>query len=574
MLEKLTNWLTFKKAITAIVAVTLIVYLNILANGFVWDDEEQIVNNVTIQNLYNWPQVFSGATFSTGGAGLSGWFFRPFFTLTYMLNFAVWHANAGGFHFFQLVFHTINAILIFKIIETFLKEEESKFSIVISTFAALIFAVHPLLVEAVAYIASLNYVMLTFFNLLALLLIQRAAKPKKSRMLVVGFFLLAAFLFNESALVFIPILASYLLIFKNRHWKYWTITLASISAFYFFIRLVIVKNPIRHPEFSPISEASFYKRILTIPAEAFYYLKRFFFPSDLAISRHFVISSPKSVQFIIPLAIEITLLTFIIYLMVKFKSRIILFGLIFFLLGFALVSNIIPLDMTVAERWIYFPSVGLIIILSGLMHAVSNRTKVTVILLLIFSVTIALFGLRTIIRNSNWHSGLSLYSHDIKISKNSFDLENNLGVELFRKGDYEEAKVHFENSIALQPKWYFAYNNLGAVFEQEKNYQKAKELYYKTLGISDYYIAYENIAGILLFRDNNPAKAKEFSQNALKKLPQNGKLWLNLALSNYELKDYGNALQAAENAYRFFPNDQTAYVYSRLYNNQPIDLNK
>jgi len=570
----LANWLTFKKAIVLIVAATSIVYFNTLANGFVWDDEEQIVNNSIIQNLYNWPQVFSGATFSTGGAGLSGWFFRPLFTLTYMLNFAVWHASAGGFHFFQVFFHTINAILIFKIIETFLKNLKSKFSTVLSTFAALIFAVHPLFTEAVAYIASLNYVMLTFFNLLALLLIQRAVKPTNRKMLIVGSFLFAAFLFNESALVFIPILASYLLISKNRHWKHWTFTLASVSALYFFIRLVLVKNPIRHPEFSPISEASFYKRILTIPAEAFYYLKRFVFPTDLAISRHFVITSPKSAEFILPLVIELALLALVIYLIVKFKSRIILFGLIFFLLGLSLVSNIIPLDMTVAERWIYFPSVGLIIILSGLMYAVSNHTKLTAVFLVVFSAVIILFGIRTIVRNNNWHSGLSLYANDIKISKNSFDLENNLGVELFRAGDYKNAKVHFENSIALQPKWYFAYNNLGAVYEQEKNYQKAKELYYKTLAISDYYIAYENIAGILLFWENNPAKAKEFTQNALRKLPQNGKLWLNLALSNYELKNYGDALQAAANAYRFSPNDQTAYVYTQLYNNQPIDLNK
>lgn len=112
-LTRLTEWLTPKRAVFIIVVLGLLAYLNTLGNSFVWDDEEQIVNNTIIQNLSNIGQISSGATFSTGGAGLSGWFFRPFLTLSYMLSFAIFHLNAWGYHLIQVIFHILNAILLF-----------------------------------------------------------------------------------------------------------------------------------------------------------------------------------------------------------------------------------------------------------------------------------------------------------------------------------------------------------------------------------------------------------------------------------------------------------------------------
>lgn len=229
--------------------------------------------------------------------------------------------------------------------------------------------------------------------------------------------------------------------------------------------------------------------------------------------------------------------------------------------------------MTVAERWIYFPGIGLFLVLAGIIDILLVKSKKAILLFpTIFLIVLTIFSIRTIIRNADWHDGYTLFSHDINISKNSFDLENNLGVELFRRGDFKDAKAHFENSIVLQPKWYFAYNNLGAVYEQEKDYQKAKDLYSQTLKYGDYYLAYENIAGILLYRENDPKVAKEFCQAALKKLPSNSKLWFILALSQYKLGNQKEALDAAKNAYLLLQDNQTAYVYYQLSNNLPLEF--
>ena len=207
-------------------------------------------------------------------------------------------------------------------------------------------------------------------------------------------------------------------------------------------------------------------------------------------------------------------------------------GAIWFVSGYAIVSNIFPLDMTIAERWLYFPMIGALVYLAGLAGAVPMR--VMPLALASLAITIA-FTLRTIARTADWRDGLSLYRHDSAISKNSFDLENNLGVELFRIGRYEAAKAHFERSIALQPAWYFAYNNLGAVYERQANNQRAKELYLRTLDISDYYLAYEN-AAVLTLREGNLEEAKQLAERGLKKLPGNARLRLILSEINAKLK--------------------------------------
>ena len=72
----------------------------------------------------------------------------------------------------------------------------------------------------------------------------------------------------------------------------------------------------------------------------------------------------------------------------------------------------------------------------------------------------------------------------------------------------------------------------------------------------------------MLFRsyilEKDYKKAKEFSEQSLRKLPNNPVLWLNLAIANYQLGDNKGALVAAKNSYQLLPGEQAAYVYSAL----------
>jgi tetratricopeptide (TPR) repeat protein len=117
------------------------------------------------------------------------------------------------------------------------------------------------------------------------------------------------------------------------------------------------------------------------------------------------------------------------------------------------LNLILPLDMSFAERWLYVPMIGLLGLLGGLIIEIKIlRRNINKFLAIGLLIILALMT-RTLYRNMDWKDGYTLYSHDIEIESESFDLQNNLGVEKFRKGEYEDAFLHFEKSVELQPRW-------------------------------------------------------------------------------------------------------------------------
>ena len=230
----------------------------------------------------------------------------------------------------------------------------------------------------------------------------------------------------------------------------------------------------------------------------------------------------------------------------KSKNKLAWFFLLWFLSSLSLILNIFPLDMTMAERWLYFPLIGFLGLV--LVFVLKNLKTTPSVLPFFLLIVILLFSARTFIRTLDWKNGLILFSHDIVYSKDAFDLENNLGVELFRAGKIKEAKPHFERSIVLQPKWWTSYNNLGAVYEKEEDLQKAKELYEKSIENGDYYLAYENL-GFLLLKTASPKEAIKFLESAVNTLPLNARLWSALAVAYSQNGKQDKALKSAQKAF-------------------------
>jgi len=310
-----------------------------------------------------------------------------------------------------------------------------------------------------------------------------------------------------------------------------------------------------------------------------FYLTTFIFPVYLSISQHWVVKSFTFTGFYKPLIISlITFLAPTIYQYHLYRSKnplskVFLFFYCWFIFGLGLHLQIFSLDMTVADRWFYVAEVGLLgmagVLLLDLKPIIS---KFSIFLFILAAIIIAALSIRTISRSLDWRNGLTLYSKDERITPNSFDLENNLGVELYRAGRAQEAKIHFEKSVEVAPFWWTNWNNLGAIYEQEKDIKKAKEAYLTAIKNGQYYLSYENVAKITFFGENNPKEAKKFTEDSLKILPQNPILWLILALSDYRLNIKDEALSAAKNAYILAPSDQTYYVVTKIQAGQPIDF--
>lgn len=573
MVEKIDSLKT-STVVLIIAIVGFLAFANMLGNEFVWDDEELIVGNSALLQLRNVPALFSQSVFNTGGPSLSGWVYRPllmtFFSLINSL-FGLW---PPGFHLVQLAFHLTNASLLFVLLKRLLGEVNRKFAKPVAFLMALIFAVHPAGVEAISYIAQLPESLHTFFVLLSFILLLNSLDcPSRNRLVVVGFLFLLGLLTKENAVVFLPIVFFYLFLFAREKLKVWGSLFVGSFITYLGIRFVFYGIQTERPHFiAPISDASFFERLLTAPFIFFTYLKIFFFPNVLSIAQHNVIKDMVDSSFLVSLVVVVLFCLVCLGIIYKKKSKLGLFFFVSFLISLGPTLNIImPLDMSIAEHWFYFPMTLLIGFLSVVVISTKFLVKHSSVFVVVLSMLIVLLAGRTVVRNANWKNGLTLYGHDLQYQPNNFDLENNYGVEIFRVGRAEEALVHFQKSVELRPQWDVSNNNLGAVYERLGDIGNAKVYYKRSVQLSDYYIAYDNLSS-LFAKTEEPDEALKFLDVAIRKFPNSERVNSALAITYYKKGNVESALYFARQAVSVSPTQQNLFIYDTILNKKKLEL--
>jgi len=556
-----------ERSVLFLIIIGFLIYFNGLFGSFVWDDEEQIVANGIIHSIKNIPHLFLGSTFNPGGASsLGGMYYKPLMSVSFSFLYSVFGSNPFFFHLFQLLIHIANALLVFYFFKYFFNQKAA-------FFASLFFLIHPVNSEAVLYVSALQDTLFFFFGMLVMNLLKKGS-GKISTVFLSAFFLLLSLLSKETGSLFFVVAIVFKFFFeKNKRFLY-LFSFFIAGAIYLFLRFAVAGMSVGKFGPSPIMMATFYERLINMPQIAFFYLKTFFWPASLAIDRQEIIREVSFYNFYLPLIFVLLFLSvtgtalFLIYKRNGNNFKICLFFLLWFGLGMGLHLQIFPLDMALAERWFYFPIAGLLglVLISGSQFNLFNQKK-----LLYFFVILIIFALsiRTFIRTFDWRNGLTLFSHDIKLSGKSFNLENNLGVGLFRTGRVEEAAIHFENSTKLAPYWWTNWNNLGVIYERQKDFERAGKSYQKAIDNGKYYLAYENLAGLFLNHKKSPKEAKEFIEKSLIDLPNNWKLHYILALSELQLENREPAIQSARKAYQLSPNEQTYRLLKNMATNSP-----
>lgn len=562
------------KFFLSLIIIGLILYSNTAFNDFVWDDFDQVVRNTAVHFITNIQYFFSGSTFySGGGERLIGLYYKPLMPMFFAFIYSLAGPTPAIFHLFQVLLHIANAVLLLIFLNRIFKDW-------VAILASLLFLIHPINSESVVYISALQDTLYFFFGIISLLIIQM--KNKRVHLYILLFIsMLATILSKETGLLFILISTVYSFLYHRQEFKKILLIALATLACYALLRFGIAQVFYQPIGLAPIIRAPLETRLLTIPKIVFYYLSTFFWPLNLAISQHWLVKTPSLGGFFLPLVIDSAVLFGLVNLgLIIYKRNQELFkALVLFstwlILGMGLNSNLIPLDMTVADRWFYFPSVGLI----GLLSILASLAKINnqywkFNLLMILLIILSLYGLRTFIRTFDWRDITTLYGHDIKINRDSFDLENNYGVALYRAGKYDEAATYFQRSIELAPYWYTSWHNIGLIYERDKKIESAREAYQKTIELSGgAYFGYISLARLnLMYGEAKEAEA--IVQQALKRYPKNSELWLLLALSEHRLNNKDAATQAAQQAFNLSRGSKEAFVLESLAKDQPIDLNK
>ncbi|MBI3385480.1 tetratricopeptide repeat protein [Candidatus Gottesmanbacteria bacterium] len=552
-----------------------VVYHQSLFNGFVWDDTDQIFSTHVGNVAGNISNFFFGFHFGRSNLGMpvSAYeaYYKPIFYTSFSVLYSIFGKNALLFHLVQIVLHSINAFLVYIVFSYF-------FSKNLSFILSLIFLIHPINSEAVLYISALQEPLFFFFGVMAFITL-RTKRVGYKRLLIGGSLILLSLLTKETGILFLLVIGVFHLLKKRSSF----IKILSIDALvigiYVLMRFVIANVYFVTLRYVPIMKLSFFQRVYTIPAIFLYYVKSFIFPRDLLISQYWIVSSPHDAQFYTPLFIGALIVSTIVgfgaYLWKSKRDMVLsyVFFSLWFVLGMGLHMQIIPLDMTVADRWFYFPIVGLLGMIGVFLKSI-NSIKYKKTLIMLSVVLLTLLSLRTVERSFDWKNPFTLYMHDIQGNNSSFDLESNVGAELFRAGRKEEAKKHFERSVALVPDHWVNTANLAGYYYDAKDYTNAEKYYLLSIKNDPYFnSSYENYARMLLFEPNSDViKAKKFLDNSVKIFPRNGKLWLYLAIADYLQGLPVEALQAAQISVQLTPVNDSIYVYSRLSQNLPLIL--
>ena len=438
------------------------IYFNSLKGSFQFDDVP-LISKPWIKNLDSFSRFVKITSFEN----------RPILLWTYALNNSLGKNKEFGFHLLNLLLHIGVTLLIFlSVLKTysFIRGRNNTENRPVGTtsgtnillfplITALIFSLHPLNTDSVAYISSRSSLLATFFYLMSLYLFLHIFDYNKGKNLLSKPLLLGPlvattmYLSLASKLIAatLPLLLGFwyfVFVFPNKnfekiwkkYWIYLLVILVFLAALFLSGQSWLYKA--KDQGFELYGQLPY----LLIQAKVivFYYLKLFLFPFNLSVDSGMPFSSILEDPLII---VSILIITAIIVTAIQSKNVWLLFGTIWFFITLGPTSSFIPLNDLAVEHRTYLPmTLGLCMAIGWGISCLGPCKRLGILLVILIA-----FSLTTISRNGDWVSEISLWEDVTRKNPNSSRAHNNLGKAYFEKGDLTRAGFHFKKSIASIP---------------------------------------------------------------------------------------------------------------------------
>jgi len=440
-----------------IILLSLVSYLNIFQNEFVWDDHVFILDNSDIRSFSNLPLLFTQDV-----DGL----YRPLRSLHYTFVYSLAGKNEFFYHFNSLFFHTIISILVFFIIYEIINKRN------IALIAALIFAVHPIHTGRVTNITAGFDLLGIFFMLLSFYFYIKFSKLniKKYFFFSLLLFLIAIFS-SEEAIVLPLIIILYEYCFNRERLSKFIKNLIPffiVALFFIAIRFFVLGIKGRLEEYLA---GNFFLTMLTMLKVYVYYIYLLIVPINLTLY-HDIPAATSLFDF--KVIISALILVTIFFFTIRFnKNRILFFSVFWFFITLIPFSNILPLQNFMAERYLYVPSIAFSLLLSYLLITIFKKKNIARYGVVVFIVLLlGFYVFSTINRNNEFRDNLTLWSKTVATNPGNSRAHDNLGFTYERSGDKEKALQEFELAVKLQPDNFKALANLGVVYAKLGLYNK------------------------------------------------------------------------------------------------------
>lgn len=560
--------------VAILIIITFIAFHKLLNASFlIFDDDIYVSENDTIKKGLKWETIKWAFSFDSMKLG----FYFPLTILSHLLDVSLFDLNSRYHHLTNIIIHVLNTVLVFYIFRVTTHNNFNSFVI------ALLFAIHPLHVESVAWIAERKDVLSSFFALLSLLFYAHYAAKKSLTFYLLTFFFYLSGLLSKTMVITLPFV---FLLFdlwplrrislkRESFLKSLIFSLKEKIPFFLLIPifsyLTIVAQK-KATAFIPFENLPLKLRIMNALISYFTYIIKTFYPTKLTVFYPF---NPNELTF------PLFLISLIFILLMITATILLLKKLPFFFTGFFIfIGMLVPVigifqvgSQARADRYTYLPLLGIFLIITFLFSTISEKSrKIKIFLLPISLIIFSVLLFLTIKQTSIWKDSKTLFEHTLKYTKENWLIDNNYAVVLMDKGELEKAIFHLERAKKVNPNYENIYINLSLIYSNLGKFDEAIKNVKTAITInpnSDK--ALTNLA-LALNAKGDYYEAIKCLEKAIKINPKNFEAFLNLGNSYLALKKFDEArkyyqLSAQKESLKFkaYNNIGLSYLQEKKY---------
>ncbi len=550
-----------------LIILTVAAYWDVRNNDFInLDDNLYVTENSHVQKGITFGNILWAFTSTENGQ------WHPITWLSHMLDYQFYGLNAGGHHLTNLFFHVINTLLLFIL---FYRITAAPWQ---SGFLTALFALHPLHVESVAWISERRDVLYAFFWILVLLTYLHYVKNQNKgwRILLLLCFIFAVM--SKSMAVTLPFVLllldywpldrmkrkaeshaptpftsssldvnnrniSFLELFSEKIYLF--IVAAGVSLFTIFANVKL-------HSLTSLDKLPLTARFQNAAVICIKYISEMFWPHPLAVLYPHQIKLPFwEVAWAAFLLLIITILVFLAH-----KKRPYLFlGWMWYLVTLLPVIGLVQAGIQgMADRFTYIPMIGLfIIVVYGCFDILKKWAYSKFILPLAFVIVLLISMFLSRSQVLVWRNSTTLFEHTLSVTTNNYLIHNNLGVTLMRQGKDQEAFLHLQKALEINPHYADAYYNLSNLFARQGNNEEALVQLMKSLRIKPDKKEAHNDLGVLLNKRGKNREAIFHLTEAIRLDSNYGDAYFNLGTILFQQGEYKEAVFNFYKALRISP---------------------